>query len=48
VIDLLTSDLALFLVAAVGIAGTAVSIARDTRDQKASVPSGEVPVELWR
>jgi len=46
VIDLLMSDLALFLFAAVGIAGTAVSIARDTRDQKASVPRGEVSVEL--
>jgi len=43
VIDLVTSDLGLFLFAVVGIAGTAASIARDTRAQKASLPTENGP-----
>src|SRR2546427_2786128 len=48
VIDLVTSDLALFVFAVVGIAGTAVSIARDTRAQKASLLTEKLPVQLSR
>jgi hypothetical protein len=48
VIDLMTSDLGLFLFAVVGIAGTAVSIARDTRAQKASPLAEKLPVQLSR
>ena len=46
VVDLLTSDFALFVFAVVGIAGTAVSIARDARAQRASVVAQEIRVEL--
>ena len=48
VIDLMTSDLGLFLFAAVGIAGTALSIARDARAQIASLLGEKVTVELSR
>jgi len=48
VIDMVTSDLALFVFAVVGIAGTAVSIARDTRAQKASLLTEKLPVQLSR
>ena len=48
VMDLVTSDLGLFLFAVVGIAGTAVSIARETRAQKASPLTENVRVEPSR
>jgi len=44
--DLLTSDGALLVLAAVGIATTAVSIVRDAKAQRAHVGTEEVPVEV--
>jgi hypothetical protein len=44
VIDLLTSDAALFVLSTVGIVATAASILRDTRAQKASVATEKVRI----
>jgi hypothetical protein len=48
VLDLLTSDGALAIFAAVGIVATAVSIVRDAKAQKARLVTEEVPVDLGR
>ncbi len=48
--DLLTGDAALAIFTAVGIVATAVSIVRDTKEQKARLMTvtEEVPVDLGR
>jgi hypothetical protein len=48
VVELLTSDGALALLTALGIAGTAISILRDAKAQKARVLAEEVPADLRR
>ncbi len=47
-IELLTSDVALAVFSAIGIAGTAVSIVRDARAQKARLLAEEVSIDLRR
>ena len=46
VVEILTSDFALFLFAVVGIAGTALSIARDTEAQRTNALREELRVEF--
>jgi hypothetical protein len=48
VMDMVTSDGALVLFTAVGIAATVVSIVLDTRAQRARVVAEDVPVEVRR
>ncbi len=47
-VELLTSDGALFVFTTLGIAATAVSIVRDAKARKAQLVVERVPVELSR
>jgi hypothetical protein len=44
--DLLTSDVAILLLAVVGICATTVSIVRDAKAQRAHARAEEVPVKV--
>ena len=44
-LELLTNDSVIFLLGAVGLATTAVSILRDARDQRERINQTRIPVE---